>query len=68
LCVTPYCIKAANYLLESSDKTINPCDNFFEFACGTWLKKNRIPDDAEFHDTINVLQNQLDSDIVGKYI
>ncbi|CAF1080903.1 unnamed protein product, partial [Rotaria sordida] len=64
LCVTPYCIKAANYLLESINKTVNPCDNFFEFACGTWLKKNRIPDDAASHDIINILRNQLDSDIV----
>ncbi|CAF4977292.1 unnamed protein product, partial [Rotaria sp. Silwood1] len=63
-CATSYCIKAANYLLESIDKTVDPCNNFFEFACGTWLKKNRIPDDAESQDTINSLRNQLDNDIV----
>ncbi|CAF4157480.1 unnamed protein product [Rotaria sp. Silwood2] len=41
-CDTPY----SNYLLESIDKTANPCDNFFQFDCGTWLKKNQIPDDG----------------------
>ncbi|CAF4689134.1 unnamed protein product, partial [Rotaria sp. Silwood2] len=57
LCVTPYCIKAANYLLESIDKTVNPCDNFFEFACGTWLKKNRIPDDGKSFNCIFIFFN-----------
>ncbi|CAF1139433.1 unnamed protein product [Rotaria sordida] len=64
LCVTPYCIKAANYLLESIDKTADPCENFFEFTCGTWLKNHRIPEDAGSQDTINVLRIQLDNDIV----
>ncbi|CAF1051487.1 unnamed protein product [Adineta ricciae] len=64
LCLTPYCVKAANYILESIDETVDPCENFFEFACGTWLKNNRIPDDAESQDTFNVLRNQLDNDIV----
>ncbi len=38
----------ANYLLESIDESVQPCDNFFKFACGTWLKNNRIPDDSKF--------------------
>ncbi|CAF4931275.1 unnamed protein product [Rotaria sp. Silwood1] len=67
-CDTPYCIKAANYLLESIDKSADPCDNFFQFACGTWLKKNRIPDDAESQNTVNILRIQLDNYLVGKYI
>ena len=37
----------ANYILDSIDETVDPCENFFEFACGTWLKKNRIPDDGK---------------------
>ncbi|CAF4114520.1 unnamed protein product, partial [Adineta steineri] len=35
----------ANYLLESIDETVDPCEDFFEFTCGTWLKTHKIPDD-----------------------
>ncbi len=37
----------ANYLIESIDETIEPCENFYQFACGTWLTNNRIPDDGK---------------------
>ncbi|CAF1361307.1 unnamed protein product, partial [Rotaria sp. Silwood1] len=67
LCETPYCIRAANYLLESIDNSVEPCDNFFQFACGAWLKNHRIPDDAGSLGTFDNLRNQLDSDVVGKY-
>ncbi|CAF2118844.1 unnamed protein product [Rotaria magnacalcarata] len=64
LCVTPFCIKAANYLLESIDEGVQPCEDFFQFACGTWLKNNRIPDDTGAQDTFNVLRTQLDNNVV----
>jgi predicted metalloendopeptidase len=41
-----FIIFLANYLLESIDESIEPCENFFQFACGTWLRNNRIPDDS----------------------
>jgi len=44
----------ANSLLESIDETVDPCENFFEFACGTWLKNTRIPDNGKFSRTICV--------------
>lgn len=47
----------AHYLLESIDESIEPCENFFRFACGTWLKNNRIPDDSS-------LSFPFDSEIV----
>ncbi|CAF4350989.1 unnamed protein product, partial [Adineta steineri] len=43
VCLSPYCIKAANYLLESIDETIDPCEDFYQFACGTWLKNTPVP-------------------------
>lgn len=30
--------------MEALDRSIDPCHDFYNFACGGWLKKNPIPD------------------------
>ncbi|CAF4313759.1 unnamed protein product, partial [Rotaria sordida] len=45
LCQSSFCIKAAKYLINSIDQSIDPCDNFYQFTCGKWLKNNRTSED-----------------------
>lgn len=64
LCLTRYCVKAADYLLDSIDESINPCDDFYQFACGTWLRTARIPEDAGIQNTFSQLSTQLETNLV----
>lgn len=36
LCFTPECLEAAGYVISSINTTAQPCDNFYQYACGLW--------------------------------
>jgi putative endopeptidase len=37
--------KPISFDLSAIDKTADPCTNFYQYACGNWLKNNPIPSD-----------------------
>jgi len=41
--------------LNAMDKTVDPCEDFYQYACGTWRKNNPIPSDQSRWGRFNEL-------------
>ena len=46
-------------MLEAMDQSVDPCDDFFEYACGKWNRRNVVPDDKSNYNTFGKLRDDL---------
>ncbi|MPC11947.1 Membrane metallo-endopeptidase-like 1 [Portunus trituberculatus] len=44
ICETIACYEAATRISESMDLSVNPCEDFYQFACGGWIDKHPPPE------------------------
>jgi len=59
VCMTSGCVKAASHIIESMDQTVNPCDDFYRFACGGWKETKYINDDQTGITEFGALRENL---------
>jgi len=41
LCLSESCVMAAGTILTSMDRSVDPCDDFYQFACGGWAQRSQ---------------------------
>src|SRR5947207_2242982 len=54
--------------LAALDRTVNPCEDFYQFACGGWIGKHPAPPDQPRYGRFNELQdrnNEILKDILA---
>ncbi|XP_049737404.1 endothelin-converting enzyme 2 isoform X1 [Elephas maximus indicus] len=57
-CLTEACIRVAGKILESLDRGVRPCEDFYQFSCGGWIRRNPLPDGRSRWNTFNSLWDQ----------
>ena len=57
-CLTEACIRVAGKILESLDRGVSPCEDFYQFSCGGWIRRNPLPDGRSRWNTFNSLWDQ----------
>ncbi|XP_074954739.1 neprilysin [Phalacrocorax aristotelis] len=60
VCKTSECIKSAARILENMDTTAEPCNDFYQYACGGWLKRNVIPETSSRYSNFDILRDELE--------
>ncbi|XP_023555294.1 membrane metallo-endopeptidase-like 1 isoform X4 [Octodon degus] len=64
-CTSPGCVVAAARILQNMDPSTEPCNDFYQYACGGWLRRHVIPETSSRYSIFDVLRDELEVILKG---
>ena len=59
VCLTESCVKTAARLLRQMDRTADPCQDFYQFACGGFIADTVLPEHKTRLGSYDLLRDEL---------
>ncbi|KAF2883618.1 hypothetical protein ILUMI_22552 [Ignelater luminosus] len=63
ICLTPECVIAAADIIKRMDSRINPCDDFYEFTCGQYVRTTIIPEEESHTKVLSSSKDIIDHEL-----
>lgn len=64
VCHTNGCNESSRLIIENMDENIDPCYDFYDFACGNFNKYNPIPKERQFVGLLDNMQRDVDNKVM----
>lgn len=58
-CLSIPCVLSAASMVERINRKIDPCRDFYEFACGSFAEDTYTPDETSSVDTTSLMNDKL---------
>ncbi|KAG0237327.1 hypothetical protein BGW42_001247 [Actinomortierella wolfii] len=61
ICNTPACVQIAEAIARNMDPKADPCQDFYQFACGGFNAREQIPEDDILVSNMHLIQGKTDA-------
>nr|XP_031826999.1 membrane metallo-endopeptidase-like 1 [Nomia melanderi] len=63
VCETEECKLIAKVIKESMDESLDPCDDFYDYACGKWTKNNPLSENMTSSNLWDMVEKKIESQV-----